>query len=194
MKKSARLVVFALVFVSLACSPVQNFFTSPGISAPRAAPPETTGSLEAEATSAISVQLAWEPVQGASQYQVEATFSDLEPVVLAVLPGDATTYEDFPAPPDTELTYRVTAETSSGRREVGTAELPSPADVPNPLVVTVMLEENTFEMPTPDPQDPSTWILDSISRPDSIRRTRTIHCWRAQGQSTRKHRTRRRHG
>jgi hypothetical protein len=32
-----------------------------------------------------------------------------------------------------------------------------PEDVPDPLVVTVHLEENSFEFPTPDPQDPSTW-------------------------------------
>jgi hypothetical protein len=158
MKKRAYLVVFVLVFVSLACSPLQNFFTSPGTRAPSGAPAETTGSLEAEATSAISVQLSWDAVDGASTYTVEVTFGEDGPYTVAELPGDVTTYEDFPAPPNTELTYRVSAVTSAGTREVGTARLTTPEEVPNPLAVTVKLEEYTFEfpVPTPDPnQDPN---------------------------------------
>jgi hypothetical protein len=129
---------------------------------PGGAAAQTTGSVKANATSPVSVELSWEPVAGASRYTIELAVAGQESLTVAQLSGNETSYEDFPAPPATELTYRVQAATSGGSVAIGSAILTTPAETPDPLVVNVSYEQNTFTIPTYDPNhpyvDPSTFL------------------------------------
>jgi len=144
-----------LALASLACSLASSGNPSLGTLAPAAQAASTTGSLEAEATSPISVQLTWKPVDGASQYRVEMSVGDVPPLTVANLPGSVTSFEDFPAPSNAELVYRVRAVTSAGTSEVGAATLTTPEEVANPLTVKVNYEQNRFVPPTYDPNNPN---------------------------------------
>lgn len=151
----------ALIIATLACSLAGAAQRTDATVPPGGAAPETTGSLKAEVTSPISVQLSWKAVPGATQYLIELTIGGLDPFTVAQVAGDATSYEDFPAPPATDLTYRVQAATAGGSVEVGSASLTTPVETPNPLVVNVNYEQNTFVIPPYDPNhpvDPKTYL------------------------------------
>jgi hypothetical protein len=85
------------------------------------------GPLTATADSAISVQLTWEPVEGATGYDVEFSMGGGERVLLATLDGSATAFEDFGVPEGEPLTYHLTAQGTGATHSVTVAtERPVP--------------------------------------------------------------------
>jgi hypothetical protein len=138
--------------------------------------PEHSGPFSAVATSAISVNLAWDPVEGASGYRVENQFGDSEWFVLAELGADATSYEAFLAPSDMELNYRLTPLTGETEVKALNASVTTPPVVPNPYSVVATIEQpdysnlglnipgfdpNTFDPSTFDPSTLDLSALDS---------------------------------
>jgi len=144
-----------------------------------AAAPAQSEPFSAVASSAIRVDLAWNPVDGANGYRVENQFGDSEWFVLAELGADATAYEDFPAPANMELNYRLIPLLGNGKGEALSASVVTPEIVPNPYTVQVTLEEPDYsniglEIPGFDPStfdpstfDPSTLDLSGLD-PDNL--------------------------
>lgn len=118
-----------------------------------------TSAFQAEANSSVSVALSWAPVEGASQYSLELSFGgDFFPV--ANLAADQTSYEDFPVPDNTELSYRLKALSGTETLAEETLKVTTPATDPNPLTV----QANEFLPASPlgdlsnlvtDPNDPN---------------------------------------
>ena len=110
----------------------------------------------AEATSASSVQLTWKPLDGAIGYHLDVRFGENDYIPVAKLPADQTSYEAFPVPDDSQMTYRLQAVTSSGTTDVGTVDVTTPAVTPNPLTVQANeYKPITWTPPTPDPNNPT---------------------------------------
>lgn len=110
----------------------------------------------AEATSAMSVTLAWPAADGAEKYLIDARIGEQDFIPIAEVPGDQTSYEVFPVPDNSQLIFRLQAVTSSGTNEVGTANVTTPEVTPNPLTVQAnQYEPITWEPPTPDPNNPT---------------------------------------
>lgn len=118
----------------------------------------------AQVTSAISVDLTWEPVEGATGYRIENQFGDSEWFTLAEVAGDQLAYEDFLTPSNTELNYRLTPLVGTDAGKALTTIVTTPEVVPNPYRVIAKLEEPDYsdiglEIPGFDPEtfDPSTF-------------------------------------
>jgi len=125
--------------------------------------------FRAQVTSAISVNLAWDPVEGASGYRIDNQFADSEWFKLAEVDSSQTTYEDFLTPSNMELNYRLTPITGSSEGRALLATVTTPEVVPNPYAITVKLEEPDYndiglEIPGFDPStfDPSTFDPSSL--------------------------------
>jgi hypothetical protein len=123
-----------------------------------------SGPLSAVATSAISVNLAWDPVDGATGYRIENQFGDSEWFTIAELDGNQTTFEDFLVPENQELNYRLTPLLAGEDGKALTTKVATPASVPNPYTVVATLEEPDYgsvglDIPGFDPStfDPSTF-------------------------------------
>jgi hypothetical protein len=95
----------------------------------------------AVATSAISVQLTWSEVTGATKYLLErkitapAKLADADFVPWLELGVAQTTYEDFLVPDDSNVTYRVKATNASGSSTGKEASATTSVQIPNPLTV-----------------------------------------------------------
>jgi hypothetical protein len=139
---------------------------------------QPSGPFRAVATSAISVDLSWDPVDGATGYRIENQFGDSEWITIAELGGDELTYEDFLTPAATELNYRLTPLLIGEEGEVLTTNATTPEEVPNPYAVVATLEEPDYgsvslDIPGFDPStfdpstfDPSTLDLSGIDNGD----------------------------
>jgi hypothetical protein len=118
---------------------------------------QSSSPFAAEATSAMSVQLSWKPVSGAQKYLIAVGLGNSDFMPVADLAADQTSYEDFPVPDSTELTYRLQTVTSSATSDVGTAKVTTPAVKPDPLTVQVNdYKPIAWTPPTLDPQHPIT--------------------------------------
>lgn len=114
------------------------------------------GGLSAEADSAVSVQLQWTPIPGATLYRIEVGFEGMDFFAITEVPGDQTSHTDFVAPGTSEITYRLVAVTATGEAAVGTLAVEMPALSPDPLTVEVQpFEPAILALPTYDPQNPS---------------------------------------
>jgi hypothetical protein len=97
--------------------------------------------FSAFATSAISVQLTWSEVTGATKYLLErkitapAKLVDADFVPWLELGVAQTTYEDFLVPDNANVTYRVKATNASGSSTGKEASATTPVQIPNPLTV-----------------------------------------------------------
>jgi hypothetical protein len=95
----------------------------------------------AVATSAISVQLTWSEVAGATKYLLErkitspANLVDADFVPWLELSVGQTTYEDFLVPDDANVAYRVKASNASGSSTGKEASATTSVLIPNPLTV-----------------------------------------------------------
>lgn len=153
--KSRPILSFVLLasIVTLSCGLTGNLTNSGGPTGS----PSSSSLFAAEATSPMSVQLTWKPVTGAQKYLIAVGLgnSDFMPVVQ--LPADRISYEDFPVPDGSELTYRLQAVTSSATSDVGTAKVTTPAAKPDPLTVQATdYKPVTWTPPTLDPKHPIT--------------------------------------
>jgi hypothetical protein len=105
------------------------------------------GPLTATADSAISVQLGWEPVDGASSYDIEFSMSGEERLLLATLDASATSFEDIGVPEGVPLTYHLTPQ---GGGDTYSVTVATPSDLPNPYRVEPVLEAPTMTLPGVD--------------------------------------------
>jgi hypothetical protein len=129
-----------------------------------ASQPQPSGPFRAVATSAISVDLSWDPVDGATGYRIENQFGDSEWFTLASLDSAQTSFEDFLTPENQQLTYRLTPLLGDHEGKALTTQVATPASVPNPYTVVATLEEPDYgsvslDIPGFDPStfDPSTF-------------------------------------
>ncbi len=128
---------------------------------PTAPSSASDGPLTATADSAISVQLSWEPVNGATGYDVEFSMGGGDRILLATLDGSATRFEDFGVPEGEPLTYHLTAQGTGATYSVTVASEIAPA---NPYTVEPVLEMGGLPFQGLDPAtfdfenfDPSTF-------------------------------------
>ncbi len=126
--------------------------------------PEASGPFRAVATSAISVELSWDPVEGATGYRIENSFAESEWFAIAVVSSDATSYEDFLTPSNMELDYRLTPLMGDQDGKALNLTVTTPEVIPNPFRVVAVREEPDYssmglELPGFDPStfDPSTF-------------------------------------
>jgi hypothetical protein len=112
-----KLVAFVLVLliVSISC----NFIT--GLPPGETQQPQATATkveslvasgngpqgLSAQATSADSVMLSWQTVEGAVSYHIMVSTNGGEALTVIDLASSATSYEDFLVSPNSQMTYAV---------------------------------------------------------------------------------------
>jgi hypothetical protein len=157
--KPVSLIVLAVLIVSLSCMSTNQVSNDGG----QTQVPQLSSPFAAEATSPMSVQLAWKPVTGVQKYLLAVRLGDSEFIPIAELPADQTSFEDFPVPDSSELTYRLQAVSSSATSDVGTATVTTSEIVPNPLSVQANdYAPIAWVPPTPDPNninvDPSIYL------------------------------------
>ena len=122
--------------------------------------PNSSPAFQAELSSAISVQLTWTPVNGADKHLIEVSFGD-DFFPIAYLDAGQTSFEHFPVPEESELTYRL--RTYSGSEEISkeqTLSISTPKIETNALTVQANAYQPissmaNFEMPVTDPSDPN---------------------------------------
>ena len=148
--KQVSLIVLALLLVSLSCMSTTQVINNSG----QTQVPQLSSPFAAEATSPMSVQLAWKPVSGVQKYLLAVRLGDSEFIPVAELTADLTFFEDFPVPDSSELTYRLQAVTSSETIDVGTATVTTAEIEPNPLTVQANdYAPIAWVPPTPDPNN-----------------------------------------
>lgn len=106
--------------------------------------PALSGPFGAVATSAISVDLAWDPIDGATGYRIENQFGDSGWLLLTELAADVTTYEDFLAPSNMNLKYRLTPLIGNEEGKALEVTVTTPEEIPNPVTVIATLEEPDY--------------------------------------------------
>jgi hypothetical protein len=94
----------------------------------------------AEATSADSVKLTWQAVQGAASYHLAVSTNEGATLTVIDLPASLTSYEDFLVAPDSQLVYAVEALSDSGSIGQSVASVTTPARQPNPLRVLALFD------------------------------------------------------
>jgi hypothetical protein len=150
--KPIFLMVLAVLIVSLSCMSTTQVSNNSG----QTQAPQLSSPFAAEATSPMSVQLAWKPVAGVQKYLLAVRLGDSEFFPIAELPADQTSFEDFPVPDNSELTYRLQSVTSSATNDVGTATVKTSEIEPNPLTVQANdYAPIAWVPPTPDPNNPN---------------------------------------
>jgi len=140
--KPVSLIVLAVLIVSLSCMSTTQVSNNSG----QTQVPQLSSPFAAEATSPMSVQLAWQPVAGVQKYLLAVRLGDSEFIPIAELPADQTSFEDFPVPDSSELTYRLQAVTSSATSDVGTATVTTSEIIPNPLTVQANGVSTRYEL------------------------------------------------
>ncbi len=138
---------------------------------PTAADLSTADPFQAQATSAVSVELTWVPVVGTESYTVELSYGG-EYFPVAILSADQTSFEDFPVPDNTELAYRLLALSGTDVLEEHTLSLTTPVLQPNPIVLEIsefmpVSPLANMQIPTLDPNnptyDPSAYVIPGLN-------------------------------
>ncbi|MGB8981217.1 MAG: hypothetical protein WCC12_05030 [Anaerolineales bacterium] len=119
------------------------------------------GGFLAEATSADSVKLTWQAVEGAVSYHIAVTTDDGPVLTVTDLPASATGYEDFLAAPDSQLTYVVEAVGESASIGQSVVNVSTPARQANPLQVLVEFDTAAAVSQKIGPAGGSISIVDS---------------------------------
>jgi len=119
------------------------------------------GGFSAEATSADSVKLTWQAVEGVVSYHLAVTTDGGPVLTVTDLPATATGYEDFLAAPDSQLTYVVEAVGESASIGQSVVNVSTPARQPNPLQVLVEFDAAAAVSQTIGPAGGSISIVDS---------------------------------
>jgi hypothetical protein len=87
------------------------------------------------------VLLEWQAVENATGYDLQLDFGNGEFATIALLPPDATSFEDLMAAPDSELTYRLQTLTASGPAGATRLSITTQPRQPNPLTVQPTYDE-----------------------------------------------------
>ncbi len=151
MKIKSTHFLFALyIVISLACNSIAGLPGGEALpeEAGTNAPPLTASGngpqgFTAEATSADSVLLTWQPVEGATYYHIQVMANGDEALTVIDLAPTATSYEDFLAPPESELTYAVEAIGDAGSIGQSITQVTTPARQPNPLQMFVEFDDTS---------------------------------------------------
>ncbi len=142
--------LLAVLIVSVSCMSTTQVSNNSG----QTQDTQLSSPFAAEVTSPISVQLNWKPVDGAEKYLLSVRLGESGFIPVAELTADQTSFEDFPVPDSSELTYRLQAVTSSATSDVGTETVTTSESIPNPLTVQANdYEPIAWAPPTPDPND-----------------------------------------
>jgi len=163
-KKTLRTLIGWILLFSLSC----NFFTglipgggTSGSGAPLVAKGDGPAGLTAEATSADSVKLTWQPVEGAASYHIAVSINGAEAFSLMDLAPSVTSYEDFMAMPGGQLKYAVEALSDSGSIGQAVVDVTTPERKPNPLTVDAQLDANKTASATIGPEGGSISLKDA---------------------------------
>ena len=107
----------------------------PATAAPVAFVAETTGPAGFSAALAAPdiVLLTWETAPGAVGYELQIVFDGLDPLPIAYLPKDATSFKHYLAPESSLLTYRLQTITASGPAGASSLQVTTQGHAPNPL-------------------------------------------------------------
>ncbi len=154
MKNKTRLMILIsiLLMVSISCQGLADVLPGGGAN---------PSSFTAEASSAISVQLTWSAVEGAQKYLIERNDGETDYFPLGEISGEATTFEDFLVPPNTQISYRIKTVTASGTSAGKTVSLTTPQEFPNPLTVAAMFDTQKTQSQAIGPDGGSVSITDS---------------------------------
>ena len=154
-RKTRHLIVGLILTFSLSC----NFLTGiiPGEETTGSGEPlEATGNgpagFTAEATSADSVKLTWQPVSGATSYHIAVSIAGGEAIPVMDLDPSSTSYEDFLAMPGSQLKYAVEALSDSGSIGQSVVDVTTPERQPNPLTVDAQLDTKKTASATIGPE------------------------------------------
>jgi hypothetical protein len=144
---SFRLLSAAFVLAILqACStaPVIQNQGIPGTATPVPFVAETGGPTGFSATLSAPdiVLLSWEPVAEATGYRVQIVFDGLDPLTIAYLPAEATSFEHILAPESSLLTYRLQTMTASGPGGASSLQIATQNHAANPLTVQAAFAES----------------------------------------------------
>jgi hypothetical protein len=158
MKIKLFVLFFAISFMT-ACSSQTSSSTS-NVPSTNSTTSNSSPALQAEVNSPVSVQLTWLPVDGAEKYVIEVSFGeDFFPI--ASLDAGQTSFEHFPIPENTELTYRLLAFSGSQKiSETESQPISTPTIEPDPLTVQANAYQPisplaNMKMPVIDPNDPN---------------------------------------
>jgi hypothetical protein len=121
------------------------------------------GGFSAEATSADSVKLSWQAVDGATSYHVTVATNGGTALTVIDLPSTTTEYEDFLVAPDSQHIYAVEAVGDSTSIGQSVANVTTPARQPNPLQVLVEFDTSATVSQKIGPAGGTISVLDSSS-------------------------------
>jgi hypothetical protein len=137
MKNDRRITALALLIIfSMSCSLTgqaipQKQVTPQG----QVAPQVGSAAFSAQANSPASINLKWQPVDGAGGYLLEGQYGGGDFFQVANLTGDQTEFIHFVVPGSSQISYRLSAIKDSGNEEVDSVVVKIPQPVPDPLVV-----------------------------------------------------------
>lgn len=165
MNKKFTVVLSLLLIFSFSCSFITGLVPNSGTNNPAAQPLTASGNgpagLTAQATSADSVKLTWQAVDGAIAYRLWSSTNGSESMAFMDLPASATSYTDFIAMPNSQLTYAVEAVGESGSIGQSVVDVSTPARQPNPLKVQAKFDDNTSVTQTIGPDGGSVSLKDA---------------------------------
>jgi hypothetical protein len=88
------------------------------------------------------VALSWTTTAEAVGYKLQIVFNGMDPLTIAYLPKDATSFTHYLAPESSLLTYRLQTITASGPAGASSLQIATQAHAPNPLVVQAAFTES----------------------------------------------------
>jgi hypothetical protein len=153
--KSIKVVVLSgfLFLFSLSCAFLSQPLTGGSGGGPKG--------FTAETSPYGSVKLSWEPVEGAQSYQLESQLDGTDSFIPVIeLSADQTSYEDYLAPNESKLTYRLQAITDGKPGGYSTASVTTPAIQPNPLTVQATFAEDQVVTKSIGPEGGSMSLTD----------------------------------
>jgi hypothetical protein len=149
--KIASLLVFLILF-SLSCTLITQSVTGGSSGGPKG--------FTAEASPHGSVKLSWEAVEGAQSYVIEEQVEGLDFQPIAEFGADQTSYVDFLASQESNLTYRLQAFTDGKPGGYSTASVTTVAVQPNPLTVQATFAEDQVVTQSVGPEGGSLSLTD----------------------------------
>jgi hypothetical protein len=151
--------------LSISCSFLTGLLPNSGANNPAPQPPVASGNgptgLTAQSTSADSVLLSWNSVDGAVAYDIQVSINGSQAISLIDLPASATSYSDFLVAPGSQLTYVVEAVGESSSIGQSVVNVSTPVRQPNPLTVQAQFDEKISATQTIGTEGGSISLTDS---------------------------------
>ena len=152
------LILAFLILFSLSCAVLSRFVTGGGGIGIGGG----SAGFTAEAPPYGSVKLKWDTVEGAQIYLLEHKMDGQGNNYVPVMAFSSaqTDYEDFLAPKDSKLTYRLQAFTDGNPGDYRTASVTTVAVLPNPLTVQATFAEDQMVTQAIGPEGGSMSLTD----------------------------------